>query len=50
MWLTCSIMATSEALRGCPKDISFESLVVDLCCHPSRNVIAAGDIDGDISV
>ena len=33
-----------------PKPIEFDSLVVDVTCHPFRDVVAAGDIDGDIEV
>lgn len=33
-----------------PKDIKFDAIVVDLCFHPARNVIATGDIDGDIAI
>lgn len=33
-----------------PKDIKFDSIVVDLSFHPNKDIIAAGDIDGDITV
>ncbi|ELU18406.1 hypothetical protein CAPTEDRAFT_20314 [Capitella teleta] len=33
-----------------PAAISFDSIVEDICCHPSRDVIAAGSIDGDVTI
>ena len=33
-----------------PKPISFNSLVVDVSCHPSKEIVASGDIDGEIYV
>ncbi|KFM59783.1 WD repeat-containing protein 55, partial [Stegodyphus mimosarum] len=31
-----------------PKDIELKSVIVDICCHPKKNVIAAGTIDGPV--
>ncbi|KAK3099283.1 hypothetical protein FSP39_002018 [Pinctada imbricata] len=33
-----------------PKTIQFDDVVVDLCFHPSKNVIAAGDITGEVTL
>ena len=36
--------------RDSPKDIKFDSIIVDVVFHPEKDVIVAGDIDGDITV
>ena len=36
--------------KDVPDSIDFESIVVDVTLHPIRDVMAAGDIDGDIEV
>ena len=33
-----------------PDDISFDNQVFDLSFHPNRDVIAAGEIDGRVTV
>ncbi|XP_069129880.1 WD repeat-containing protein 55-like [Argopecten irradians] len=33
-----------------PKNITFDGVVVDICFHPNKDVIAAGDIDGEVSI
>ncbi|XP_021375127.1 WD repeat-containing protein 55-like [Mizuhopecten yessoensis] len=43
-------MATKDADLEKPKDIKFDGVVVDICFHPSKDVIAAGDIDGEVSL
>ncbi|KAJ8404553.1 hypothetical protein AAFF_G00338200 [Aldrovandia affinis] len=37
-------------VRETPEDIRFEAIVNTLAFHPTRDVLAAGDIDGDIYV
>ena len=27
-----------------------ESIVEDICCHPKKDVVAAGSIDGDVTM
>ncbi|KAM4676701.1 WD repeat-containing protein 55 [Discoglossus pictus] len=42
---------TSEPrLRETPEDISFEAAANTIAFHPSRDIIAAGDVDGDVFV
>ncbi|XP_060084294.1 WD repeat-containing protein 55-like [Ylistrum balloti] len=43
-------MATKDADLEKPKDIKFDGMVVDICFHPIKDVIAAGDIDGEVSI
>lgn len=33
-----------------PKSISFDNIIMDVCCHPSRELVAVGDIDGEVSI
>lgn len=33
-----------------PKDLKFDDLVVDICFHPNREVIAAGHIGGNVTI
>ena len=33
-----------------PKPIKFECEVMDICCHPAREMIAVGDIDGEVTM
>jgi len=33
-----------------PKRIKFDTVVMDVCCHPLRDMVAVGDIDGEVSV
>jgi len=33
-----------------PKPMSFDSICMDVCCHPSRDIVAVGDIDGEVSM
>lgn len=35
---------------GVPGDISFSSQVFDLNFHPNRDIIAAGEIEGKVTV
>lgn len=35
-------------IRETPEDISFDAIVNTLAFHPHQDIIAAGDIDGDI--
>ncbi|XP_019361549.1 PREDICTED: WD repeat-containing protein 55 [Gavialis gangeticus] len=35
-------------LRDTPEDISFEASANTIAFHPSRDIIAAGDVDGDV--
>ena len=35
---------------GVPSDISFQSQVFDLSFHPNRDIIAAGEIEGRVTV
>ena len=35
---------------GVPNDISFQSQVFDLSFHPNRDIIAAGEIEGRVTV
>lgn len=35
-------------IRETPEDISFDAIVNTLAFHPKQDIIAAGDIDGDI--
>ncbi|KAM8974169.1 WD repeat-containing protein 55 [Pelodytes ibericus] len=37
-------------VRETPEDISFEAAVNTIAFHPSRDIIAAGDVDGDLFV
>ncbi|XP_035291265.1 WD repeat-containing protein 55 isoform X2 [Anguilla anguilla] len=37
-------------VRETPEDIRFEAIVNTLAFHPTRDILAAGDIDGDIYV
>ena len=43
-------MSISFQDHDVPKDIHFDSIVVDLSFHPKKNILAAGDIDGDITM
>lgn len=42
--------STSEQHRDVPKAIHFNSIIIDVSFHPEKNIIAAGDIDGDITI
>lgn len=42
-------MATADDAHGL-KDIKFDDLVVDICFHPSKDVIAAGNIGGEVTL
>ncbi|KAH8025380.1 hypothetical protein HPB51_007692 [Rhipicephalus microplus] len=36
---------------GCaPADIPFETILTDVCCHPTRDAVAIGTVDGDAFV
>ncbi|XP_029439799.1 WD repeat-containing protein 55 isoform X3 [Rhinatrema bivittatum] len=37
-------------LRDTPEDISFEATVNTIAFHPARDILAAGDVDGDVFV
>uniref|UniRef100_A0A8D0HE57 WD repeat-containing protein 55 n=1 Tax=Sphenodon punctatus TaxID=8508 RepID=A0A8D0HE57_SPHPU len=37
-------------LRDTPEDISFEAAANTIAFHPSRDILAAGDVDGDVYV
>ncbi|XP_053320137.1 WD repeat-containing protein 55 [Spea bombifrons] len=37
-------------VRETPEDISFEAAVNAIAFHPSRDIVAAGDVDGDVFV
>lgn len=37
-------------VRETPEDIKFEAIVNTLAFHPTLDILAAGDIDGDIYV
>ncbi|KAM9312824.1 WD repeat-containing protein 55 [Gastrophryne carolinensis] len=37
-------------VRDTPGDISFEAAINTVCFHPTREILAAGDIDGDVFV
>ncbi|XP_064608156.1 WD repeat-containing protein 55-like isoform X2 [Liolophura sinensis] len=37
-------------MRDKPKEINFESMVVDVCFHPMKDVLAAGGIDGYVTI
>lgn len=39
-----------EAGIGVPADISFKSQVFDMSFHPSKDIIAAGEIEGNVTV
>ena len=39
-----------EAGMGVPADISFKSQVFDMSFHPSKDIIAAGEIEGNVTV
>ncbi|XP_033741992.1 WD repeat-containing protein 55-like [Pecten maximus] len=43
-------MAAQDEDMEKPKDIKFDGVVVDICFHPIKDVIAAGDIDGEVSL
>lgn len=33
-----------------PADIAFETLLTDVCCHPTRDAVAIATVDGDVFV
>uniref|UniRef100_A0A023GM15 WD repeat-containing protein 55 homolog n=1 Tax=Amblyomma triste TaxID=251400 RepID=A0A023GM15_AMBTT len=33
-----------------PADIAFETLLTDVCCHPTRDTVAIATVDGDVFV
>uniref|UniRef100_A0A8C0QMM6 Uncharacterized protein n=1 Tax=Chelonoidis abingdonii TaxID=106734 RepID=A0A8C0QMM6_CHEAB len=37
-------------LRDTPEDISFEAAANTIAFHPSQDILAAGDVDGDVYV
>ena len=39
-----------ETDGGVPGDLSFKSQVFDLSFHPNRDIIAAGEIEGKVTV
>lgn len=41
-------MATDVKIT--PKQIDFDCIIEDVCCHPSKDILAAGSIDGDITM
>lgn len=43
-------MDQSENVDDPPKPISFDNIIMDVCCHPSRELVAVGDIDGQVSI
>lgn len=45
MFVKCNILCFMQQLKQ-PKSIKFEYTVTDISCHPSRHMIASGDIDG----
>uniref|UniRef100_UPI00398E3F9C WD repeat-containing protein 55 n=1 Tax=Pristiophorus japonicus TaxID=55135 RepID=UPI00398E3F9C len=42
--------AKEPRLRETPEDITFEAIVNTIAFHPTRDIIAAGDVDGDVYV
>ncbi|CAL1536605.1 unnamed protein product [Lymnaea stagnalis] len=39
---------TTGLVNDCPKDLQFDDLVTTIQCHPIENIIACGNIGGDI--
>ena len=37
-------------MENVPKNITCDSVIVDIDFHPSKDVIAVGDLDGDVTV
>ena len=37
-------------MQNVPKNITCDSVIVDIDFHPSKDVIAVGDLDGDVTV
>ncbi|XP_067882070.1 WD repeat-containing protein 55-like [Heterodontus francisci] len=37
-------------VRETPEDITFDAIVNTIAFHPTRDIIAAGDVDGDVYV
>ena len=37
-------------MQNVPKNITCDSVIVDIDFHPSKDVIAIGDLDGDVTV
>ena len=46
----CFSLRMATGSLDAPKNITFDTSVVDICCHPSKDVIAVGDIDGNVTV
>jgi len=46
----CMCVNLSQSDDDPPTSLSFDSIVMDVCCHPSRDVVAVGDIDGRVSM
>ena len=50
MHLLCALFSLKVSEDGVPGDISFKSQVFDLNFHPHRDIIAAGEIEGRVTV
>ena len=42
--------STTEEEIPVPKDLKFDTIVVDLSFHPQKDVIACADIDGELAL
>lgn len=43
-------MEHAPRLRDTPEDLSLEAAANTIAFHPCRDIIAAGDVDGDVYV
>lgn len=47
VFMICYIYCIFQILQQ-PKDLDFSEIVVDIDCHPTKDVIAVGTIEGQV--